>query len=234
MKKLLILLFALAIGGGCGVADSGNTSRTNRQSTPDIKKETEQKIEQLKVEKHSQPLPASEVQTAPVGDSQTGSRDVGSTLQTGEVNRSELQVSQTLSELNATQTEQGIVINLPENILFDFDKSEIKPEAEPTLRKISELLAFYKDSPMQINGHTDNKGSDDYNQKLSEKRAESVKKYLLEKFSVESSRLKAKGFGESKSISENAKPDGTDSPDGRQKNRRVEVVIENAKQPDAK
>ena len=233
MKIFLILIFVFAVGG-CNFSGSGSANRTNAKGAPDVKKETEQRIEQLKVEKRSQLLPASEVQTATVGESQTGSNNVSSDLQTGEVNRSELQVSQTLSELNATQTDKGIVINLPENILFDFDKAEVKPEAEPTLKKISELLTFYKDSPMEINGHTDNKGSDDYNQKLSERRAEAVKKYLTEKFSVENSRLKAKGLGESQPIAENAKPGGADDPDGRQKNRRVEVIIENAKQPTAK
>ena len=233
MRSVLTIIFALVIGG-CGVSNSDNSNRANRQEAANARKDTEAKLDQLKIEKRSQPLPASNVHTSSVGGSQTTGQTTGSTLETGEVNRSELQVSQTLSELNATQTDQGIVINLPENILFDFDKSEIKPEAEPTLKKISDLLAFYKDSPMQINGHTDNKGSDEYNQKLSERRAEAVKKYLSEKFSVADSRLKAKGFGESKPIAENAKPDGTDNPEGRQKNRRVEVIIENAKQPEKK
>lgn len=233
MKPFIILTLIFAYSG-CGSSDSNSANRSNRQAAADEKAETQKLVEQLKVEKRSQPLPASEVQIAPVVGSQTGSSDVSSTMQTGEVSRSELQVSQTLSELNATQTEQGIVINLPENILFDFDKADVKSEAEPTLKKISELLTFYKDSPMQINGHTDNKGGDDYNLKLSEKRAEAVKKYLTEKFTVENSRLKAKGFGESQPVAANAKPDGADDPDGRQKNRRVEVVIENAKTPAAK
>lgn len=224
MRFLPILILILVVVG-CNFSSNENAERSGNLSA---KQEEKQRIEALKIEQRVQPLQKSEIRVAPVTGSETGTNTAGSTLETSKVQSSELEVSRTLSELNATQTDEGIVINLPENILFDFDKAEIKPEAEPTLKKISELLAYYKDSPMKINGHTDSKGSDGYNQKLSEQRAEAVKKYLTEKFSVKSSRLQAKGFGEAKPIAENENPNGFDNPEGRQKNRRVEVIIRNA------
>ncbi|MGV0027642.1 OmpA family protein [Phormidesmis priestleyi] len=136
-----------------------------------------------------------------------------------------VQVEKTLSELQAQKTSDGIRINLPENILFDFDKSELRPTAKPTLAKLSLLLKNYKSAPVAINGHTDSKGSDEYNQTLSNKRAESVKTYLSQNFGIDASRLQPQGFGKNQPIAPNANPDGSDNPQGRQKNRRVEVII---------
>lgn len=135
-------------------------------------------------------------------------------------------VEQTLSDLKAQKTGEGILINLPENILFDFDKSELRPSAKPTLVKVNQLLNHYSNAPVTISGHTDSKGSDAYNQSLSEKRAEAVKDYLVKNFNVQSNRLEAKGFGETQPVAPNAKLNDLDNPEGRQKNRRVEVLIQ--------
>ena len=229
------------LGGLMKSGDNSSRAKTNSATNEDS---LENKTEKLEIEKRTKSLEPSRVETASVGGSDTGSGSPGdsggnassstSQLESNEVSKSELEISQTLSELNAEQTEQGIVINLPENILFDFDKAEIKPSAEPTLQKIRDLLNFYKDASMPINGHTDNKGSDDYNLKLSERRADSVKDYLTEHFNVAAARLNPKGFGENQPIAPNEKPNGADDPEGRQKNRRVEVILENAKTPTGK
>ncbi len=76
-----------------------------------------------------------------------------------------------------------------------------------------------------ISGHTDSKGSEEYNQKLSEKRAESVKKWLIENAGVNPKIIEISGYGESRPVAPNTNPDGSDNPEGRQKNRRVEIVI---------
>lgn len=136
-------------------------------------------------------------------------------------------VQKTLSDLKAEKTSDGIRINLPENILFDFDKSQLRPQAKPTLAKVTTLLRSYKTAPVSIYGYTDSKGSDDYNQELSGRRANAVKDFLVQTFGVEAARLEAKGFGETQPVAPNAKPDGSDDPAGRQKNRRVEVIIRN-------
>lgn len=224
LKAIIILMLACAAcslgGGGDEVSEAGRK---------DAKRQEQDQLT-LTLDRETASLKRSEVEISPVGSSETGSNAPTSTLETEQVAESEIEVSRTLSELNATETDEGIVINLPENILFDFDKAIIKSEAEPTLKKINDLLNYYKDSPVKINGHTDSKGSDSYNQELSEKRAAAVKEYLAKNFDADANRLKTKGFGESKPIAEN-EINGKDNPDGREKNRRVEVIIEKAKKP---
>lgn len=138
-----------------------------------------------------------------------------------------ISVQQAITDLQAQRTSEGLKVNLPENILFDFDKAEIRPSAKPTLQKLSVLLKTYQTAPSEIHGHTDSKGSDDYNQGLSDRRAQAVKTYLVQNFQVNGDRLTPKGLGETQPIVPNAKPDGSDDPEGRQKNRRVEVIIRN-------
>ncbi len=136
-------------------------------------------------------------------------------------------VQQAITDLQAQRTSEGLKVNLPENILFDFDKAEIRPNAKPTLQKLSVLLKTYQNSPTEIRGHTDSKGSDQYNQDLSERRAKAVEAYLVQNFQVNGDRLTPKGLGKTQPIAPNTKPDGSDDPEGRQKNRRVEVIIRN-------
>lgn len=136
-------------------------------------------------------------------------------------------VQKAFTDLKAQKTSAGIRINLPENILFDFDKSNIRPSAKSTLQKLSLLLKNYAEAPVTINGYTDSKGSDAYNQVLSQKRAEAVKNYLTQNFGINGSRLTSKGWGEKQPIAPNTKSNGADNPEGRQKNRRVEVIIRN-------
>jgi outer membrane protein OmpA-like peptidoglycan-associated protein len=135
------------------------------------------------------------------------------------------EVEQTLTELNAERTIEGIKINLQDNILFEFDKYAVRSVAKPTLTKINQLLKHYKDAQVFIYGHTDSKGDEDYNLDLSNKRAAAVKYYFVNIFNEEPTRLQTKGFGESKPIAPNNNPDGSDNPAGREKNRRVEFII---------
>lgn len=135
------------------------------------------------------------------------------------------EVEETLTELNAERTIEGIKINLQDNILFEFDKYAVRSVAKPTLAKINQLLKHYKDAQVFIYGHTDSKGDDAYNLDLSNKRAAAVKYYFVNVFNEEATRLQTKGFGESKPIAPNNNPNGSDNPAGREKNRRVEFII---------
>lgn len=124
-----------------------------------------------------------------------------------------------IAELNAKATERGLVVTLGD-VLFDTDKAELKSGAATNLAKLSAFLKQYPDRSVLIEGHTDSVGNDDYNLGLSQRRADSVKVWLMGQ-GVDSARLVTSGKGKSSPVA------GNDSASGRQLNRRVEVIIEN-------
>lgn len=128
-----------------------------------------------------------------------------------------------LTELKARRSDGAIVVDLPADVLFDFDKATIRPDAEPALARAAELLKSYPGAQVTIGGHTDAKGDDAYNEALSLRRARSVADRLQAPAGGRS--IKAEGFGERRPVAPNTRPDGADDPDGRQKNRRVEIRI---------
>ena len=109
--------------------------------------------------------------------------------------------------------------------LFEFDKATLTPDAEETLKALALLLIEAPKHPATVEGHTDAKGTDAYNQTLSEKRAQTVKDWLAAR-GVVAITAPIKGWGEQRPVAPNTKPDGSDDPEGRQKNRRVEVVLD--------
>jgi len=106
------------------------------------------------------------------------------------------------------------------NILFDFDKAVVKDKYYEDVKKIAHLMQEFPDKNITIEGHTDYIGTEEYNQKLSEKRAKNVRQYMIDQFRINGSRLTAVGYGEEKPIADNH------TVEGRQKNRRVEAVLE--------
>ncbi|MBU0945056.1 MAG: OmpA family protein [Proteobacteria bacterium] len=107
------------------------------------------------------------------------------------------------------------------HVKFDFDKDTIRPDAQDNLDEVGSFLATHTQITVTLEGHTCSMGSDKYNQNLSQRRAESVKRYLSQKFSIESSRLTATGYGESRPMASN------DTEEGRKQNRRVMATITN-------
>jgi outer membrane protein OmpA-like peptidoglycan-associated protein len=138
---------------------------------------------------------------------QTGLAPAGTTL------------DQRLSRLGAEVTGTEVTIRLPGSVLFDFDSAQIRPDAERTLAEVAEVIKGYPRRPVRIEGHTDSVASDDYNQKLSDRRAASVRAWLVAR-GLEGTRLATRGFGETRPVADNA------TAEGRQRNRRVEVIIE--------
>ena len=130
-----------------------------------------------------------------------------------------------LQDLGAKVTDQEVTIDLASDVLFDFDKYTLRPEADETLRKVGQVASAYLNSPMLIEGHTDGKGLHPYNMKLSENRAASVKNWLVKNSGIQPARISTRGWGETKPVAANRKPNGSDDPEGRQKNRRVEIVL---------
>jgi len=111
-----------------------------------------------------------------------------------------------------------------EGVKFEYDSAKLTLNAEKILDEVAQTL---KDSPgfrIELSGHTDSKGADDYNQRLSQSRAESARRYLVNK-GIDPSRIEAVGYGESRPIAPNADPDGSDNPEGRAKNRRTEFKV---------
>lgn len=130
-----------------------------------------------------------------------------------------------LEALDAKVTAQEIRIDLAADVLFDFDKADIKPAAADELGKVAQVVREYPGAPVTIEGHTDGKGADDYNVQLSQRRAEAVKAWLVTNAAVPAASVSTRGWGESKPVAPNAKPDGSDDPEGRQRNRRVEITV---------
>jgi outer membrane protein OmpA-like peptidoglycan-associated protein len=130
-----------------------------------------------------------------------------------------------LKDLGAKVTETEVHIDLLGDVLFDFDKWDIRQDAVKTLAKVGEIIKAYKSPNVTIAGHTDSKGSEDYNQNLSKKRAESVKSWLIKNSGIDAEIMETIGYGESKPVAPNTTDDGSDNPEGRQKNRRVEILI---------
>ena len=111
----------------------------------------------------------------------------------------------------------SLLITLDSGVLFDVDKYDVRPEAEEVLKNLAIVLKEMDVKNFEIDGHTDSDGSDEYNQVLSEKRANSVKNFLVSQGVT--AEITTKGYGESKPVASN------DTAEGKQKNRRVEIII---------
>jgi outer membrane protein OmpA-like peptidoglycan-associated protein len=127
-------------------------------------------------------------------------------------------------DLQVKETAQELRIELAADILFDFDKADLRPQAQQALKQVAQIIRDRAKGSVVIEGYTDAKGSDRYNQRLSERRAQSVRKWLIEREGLRV-KMTARGYGKNKPVAPNTKLDGSDNPEGRQKNRRVEVVI---------
>lgn len=110
-------------------------------------------------------------------------------------------------------------------VLFGYAQDNFTPEFIPELEKAYGYMANDKTLTMKVTGYTDSRGNDKYNQSLSERRASTVKKYFVTK-GITASRIKSSGKGESDPVAAETNPDGSDNPEGRKQNRRVELLIE--------
>jgi outer membrane protein OmpA-like peptidoglycan-associated protein len=119
--------------------------------------------------------------------------------------------------LDTRDTPRGLVVNMGD-VLFDVGKHDLRPEAREKLAKLSGIVLAHPGLRLEVEGHTDNTGSDELNQTLSEQRAETVRRYLVEQGLADGS-VTARGFGKAMPVADN----GTAA--GRQKNRRVEIVV---------
>ena len=161
------------------------------------------------------PLPPSNAVQFPVGNMQFGRDD----LRFG---------SDTLTfptSLDRTETASMIEVVLPADVLFDFDKSDVRPDAAATLHEVAVLIREQARGPVSITGFTDALGGDAYNQRLSERRAGAVKTWLIAREGLAPARFTTAGRGARDPVAPNRHPDGSDDPDGRQRNRRVTLKM---------
>jgi outer membrane protein OmpA-like peptidoglycan-associated protein len=119
--------------------------------------------------------------------------------------------------LQTRDTARGLIVNLSD-VLFDFDRATLKPGAKEKLAKVSGILLAYPSLHMNVEGHTDSVGTDEYNLKLSERRADSVRDYLTSN-GISTANVQAVGLGKDGPVASN------DTATGRQQNRRVEMVV---------
>jgi outer membrane protein OmpA-like peptidoglycan-associated protein len=131
----------------------------------------------------------------------------------------------TVQDLKMRESDLEVQIELPADVLFDFDKDRLRPTAKASLDRAAEVIKEKSKGPIRITGYTDAKGNDNYNKKLSERRANAVRDYFVKEAGLRGKPFKTQGLGAANPVAPNAKPDGSDDPEGRQKNRRVEIVI---------
>ncbi len=142
-----------------------------------------------------------------------------------ELQRRELELEKAKQELKAEENGQSLSMNLSGDVLFDYNKATLKPQAEESLKKVAVVLSQFPDSQVTVEGFTDAKGSKSFNQDLSRDRATTVKDWLVKNGSIDAAKITAEGKGEENPVAENKNPDGSDNPAGRAKNRRVSIII---------
>jgi len=123
-----------------------------------------------------------------------------------------------IPDADVQRRDDSLVVMLPGDVLFDTNSSALAPGAYERLRSLADTLKRYPDTNVVVKGHTDGAGTESYNLKLSEERADSVRRFLVAE-GVNPSRVSAIGFGEAYPLVSN------DTPSGRQQNRRVEIEI---------
>ncbi len=123
-----------------------------------------------------------------------------------------------LKDATVERVGEGIMITFNSGLMFDVDSYNLRPQTKSNLDELGQVLNKYPDTNILVAGHTDSTGPNDYNMTLSDNRANSVERYLIQK-GVEASRLSSVGYGETQPVASN------DTASGRQKNRRVEVAI---------
>jgi len=126
--------------------------------------------------------------------------------------------------LTVEESPRQVRLYLAADVLFDFDKATIRPDAAKTLHQVAAIVRAKSKGVVRVEGYTDLKGNAAYNGRLSEQRAASVKEWLVSREGLNTA-MTTLGFGAANPVAPNAKPDGSDDPAGRQKNRRVEIVI---------
>lgn len=130
-----------------------------------------------------------------------------------------------ISGLSVRTSDTRVIVDLPADTLFEFDRADLTSSASDNLVKVAELIRSAPAGSIEVAGYTDAKGDDSYNLALSERRAQAVVNWMREQVGVRQRAFEVVGKGEADPVASNARPDGSDDPEGRAKNRRVVVSI---------
>ncbi|MBU0865831.1 MAG: OmpA family protein [Alphaproteobacteria bacterium] len=173
--------------------------------------------------------PASDSEPPPARDTPTAAAPAAATpaptSARGGVTGTVSNLTGDISGLNVRVTDMGTIIDLAADALFEFDKADLTPAAEAQLQKAAALIRKAPPGGIQVIGHTDAKGDDAYNQRLSETRARTVADWFGRQVGVRQRAFAVSGKGETAPIAPNETATGADDPAGRTTNRRVEVIL---------
>jgi outer membrane protein OmpA-like peptidoglycan-associated protein len=148
-----------------------------------------------------------------------------------ELQQKELDLQKAQQAFQAQQSGRSLSMNLSGDVLFDYDKAILKPEAEQALKKVGVALSQFPESKVTVEGYTDSKGTKSTNMQLSRERAQAVKDWLVKNGGVLAANIETKGLGQDFPISPNKNTDGSDNPLGRALNRRVSIIVEKPAAP---
>lgn len=148
-----------------------------------------------------------------------------------ELQQKELDLEKARQEFEAQQSGRSLSMNLSGDVLFDYDKAALKPEAEEALKKVAVVLSQFPESKVTVEGYTDSKGTKSVNMQLSRERAQAVNEWLVKNGGVLAANISTKGFGQQYPIAPNKNKDGSDNPLGRALNRRVSIIVEKPAAP---
>jgi outer membrane protein OmpA-like peptidoglycan-associated protein len=130
------------------------------------------------------------------------------------------------ANLIKNETANAVEVTLPADILFNFDKSDVRADAQPALHEVALFIREKGRGQVTVQGFTDSFGGDAYNQRLSERRAGAVRTWLATREGLASVRFATIGFGSRNPVAPNRNADGSDNPEGRQMNRRVTLIVQ--------
>jgi len=204
--------------------DAQNTIHIKEMSTKVNKEETEN--ENIRIMSLKMLMKSNTTQVASKENSREKKEEVSKTKEV--VKLSDYTITKAIEEKESKNAKKGTELKVILN--YDFDDVSFFEVNHGSLDSLVYLLKKYPELKIKIDAHTDNKGTEKYNLKLSERRAVSIKEYLNKK-GIDDNRMKSKGFGEKEPIASNENEDGSDNPEGRQINRRAEIIIVDSASP---
>lgn len=137
-----------------------------------------------------------------------------------------LELASARRALQVEETATSLTMKLEGDVLFDFDKAVVRPDAEKLLEKVATVLGEFPEGKVTVEGYTDSKGSEKVNLEMSQRRADAVRAWLVKKKGIPEKMIRTEGLGETNPVAPNTNPDGSDNPEGRQQNRRVQITVE--------